>query len=247
MQKNNKNKNETIFTSQIIDGTIITGGHFMLTNEGTANLNLGTINSFDQAVCNFKAGKDKKIKVSLGILINNMGSVCDTKKKVCVLNPEDLKGKFTLPEEYLEILKKYGVKENEVTIYWEKSLRNKGKKELHKKIEDKESYLELKEGAYWFINPADGRRITLSRPNINDKYGIAACPLIMAAFAYQMQKDGFNSSLNFYSVDLDNEENIPNYFAIEKGRVVAETFYKNLNIMNVYILKDKTITSFDLG
>ena len=138
MQKNNKNKNETIFTSQIIDGTIITGGHFMLTNEGTANLNLGTINSFDQAVCNFKAGKDKKIKVSLGILINNMGSVCDTKKKVCVLNPEDLKGKFTLPEEYLEILKKYGVKENEVTIYWEKSLRNKGKKELHKKIEDKE-------------------------------------------------------------------------------------------------------------
>ena len=241
-----KEINNNIFDHKIIDGTIITGGHFMLGGDYLKNLNYGTINCFDQAAKTYKTAKEKNVKVALGILINDMGAVCDSKKKTCFLNSQLQKNNFLLPLPYMEILKKYSINENEVIIYWEKNLRNIGKKELHKKIRKSELYLEFKEGAYWFINKSDGRIITLSRPNVNDKYGIAACPLIMAALAKQNQTDGFNSSLNFYYIDLDNEDNIPNYFAIEKGRIVAETFYKNINVMNVYLLKDKTITSFDL-
>lgn len=239
--------NEKLFEKNLCDGMIITGGHFMILGDGKPNLNEGTINSFEAAIKAYKKAKDKSLKVGFGILINNMGSVCDAKKKVCAVNPEELKEHFELPEEYNIILKKYGVERNEVKVYWEKSLRNRGKKELLKQIEVKKKYVEYKEGAYWFVNPKDGRRITLSRPNPNDKYGIPACPLIMAAFAYQKQQDGYSSSLNFYYIDLENEENIPNYFAIEKGRVVAEEFYENLNIINIYLLKDRIVTSYEMG
>ena len=241
--------NEKLFEKQLCDGMIITGGHFMILENGKLNLNEGTINSFEAAVKAYKKAKDKKLKVGLGILINNMGGVCDIKKKICVLNPEELKEQFELPEEYTVLLKKYDVKREEIKIYWEKSLRNLGKKELLKKIEEGKKYIEYKEGAYWFLNPKDGRRITLSRPNPNDKYGIPACPLIMAAFAYSKRRDGFNFSLNFYYIDTDNEDNIPNYFAIEKGRVVAEEFYdeKETNIINIYLLKDRIVTSYEMG
>lgn len=239
--------NKNIFQDKITDDTIITGGHFMLIGANLPCLNTGTIQSFEDAVSTYKSGVENGVRIGFGILINDMGAVCDSKKKTCSLNNNLQKAFFSLPNEYLQILNKYEINKNDIRIYWEKNLRNQGKKELHKKISKNEPYLEFMEGAYWFINPADGRKITLSRPNSNDKYGIAACPLIMASLAHQMQKDGFNSSLNFYYIDLDNEENIPNYFAIEKGRIVAETFYENLNIMNVYLLKDRTVTSFDLG
>jgi len=237
---------EKLFEKRLCNNMIITGGHFMILEDGKPNLNEGTINSFEAAVKAYKKAKDRNLKVGLGTLINNMGGVCDTKKKVCVVNPEELKKHFELPDEYNKVLGKYSIKREEVKIYWEKSLRNRGKKELHKKIDAKEDYIEYKEGAYWFVNPKDGRRITLSRPNQNDKYGIPACPLIMAAFAYQKQKDGFNHSLNFYYIDLENEENIPNYFAIEKGRVVAEEFYDDVDIINVYLLNDRIVTSFQM-
>lgn len=241
--------NEKLFEKYLCNGLIITGGHFMILENGRPNLNEGTINSFEAAIKAYKLAKDKSLKVGLGILINNMGGVCDAKKKVCLVNPEELKEHFELPEEYNTILKKQGINRNEVKIYWEKSLRNLGKKELLKKIEEGKKYVEYKEEAYWFVNPKDGRRITLSRPNPNDKYGIPACPLIMAAFAYSQRRDGFNFSLNFYYIDLTNEDNIPNYFAIEKGRVVAEEFYgeKETNIINIYLLKDRVVTSYEMG
>ena len=40
--------------------------------------------------------------------------------------------------------------------------------------------------------------------------------------------------LNFYYIDIDNEDNIPNYFAIEKGRVVAEEFYRDDSVIKMF-------------
>ncbi len=237
----------SLFSSKIKDHTIITGGHFMILEDGSPNLNTGTIESFENAVEAYVQARGNDKQVGLGILVNNMGGVCDAKKQVCTIDPEKAKEIFSLPDEYKEILTNHNIDEQDVVVFWEKSLRNKGKKEMLKKIKEEYEHIELSEGAYWFVNPEDGRKITLSRPNPNDKYGIAACPLIMAAYAQQMKRRGFDSSLNFYYVDLANEDNIPNYFAIEKGRVVAEHFYSGTDIMNVYLLEDKVVTSFDLG
>jgi len=126
-------------------------------------------------------------------------------------------------------------------------LRNVGKKQLLKQLKAKNPDIKEKDGSYGLINPSDNRSIILSRTNPNDKYGIAACPLIMAALVEQMQKDGFTSSLNFYYVDVENEENIPNYFAIEKGRVVAKNFFPKSEVVNIYLLKDRVVSSFDFN
>lgn len=226
---------------------IITGGHFLLLPDGQANLNEGTINSFKEAAEVFTAAKKQGFQVALGILVNNMGGVCDTKKQVCVIDPEKIKEFFKLPPAYTEILKNLKIEEKEVVIYWEKGLRNVGKKQLLKQLKAKNPNIKEKEGSYEFINPADDRSIILSRANPNDKYGIAACPLIMAALVEQMKKDGFSSSLSFYYVDIENEENIPNYFAIEKGRVVAESFFPGSEVVNIYLLKDQVVTSFEFN
>ena len=229
------------------DGLIITGGHFLLLPDGQANLNDGTINSFKEAAENFISAKNQGFKVVLGILINNMGGVCDTKKQICAFDPEKIKEFFKLPPAYLEILKNLKIDDKEIVIYWEKSLRNVGKKQLLKQLKAKNPDIKEKDGSYGLINPSDNRSIILSRTNPNDKYGIAACPLIMAALVEQMQKDGFTSSLNFYYVDVENEENIPNYFAIEKGRVVAKNFFPKSEVVNIYLLKDRVVSSFDFN
>lgn len=239
--------NEKLLEKQLRNNMAISGGHFMIQEDGTANLNQGTIDSFKESVKMYATAKNKQWNVQLILLINNMGAVCDTKKNVCMIDPEELKSNFSLPKEYNQILKEFNISQGEVKIYWEKNLRNRGKKELLKKVKEEDKNIELKEGAYWFINPDDGRKITLSRPNPNDKYGIPACPLIMTAFADKIRKEGYETSLHFYYVDLENEDNIPNYFAIEKGRIVAESFYNDLNIMNIYLLKDRVVTSFQMG
>ena len=238
------NLDEQVFLDKVVDGTMITGGHFMIIGSGQANLNVGTIQSFEIAVKVFKKSLNKGLRVGLGILVNNMGSVCDAKSKACVVDSDVIKDNFTLPKEYLNILSNNNVDPKDVIVYWEKSLRNRGKKELHKMIKTGDGSVALKEGAYWFADPKDGRKITLSRPNVNDEYGMAACPLIMAAFTYQIHQDGFDTGLHFYYVDIENEQNIPNYFAIEKGRAVAEHFYKKLKTINFYLLKDRIVSSF---
>ncbi len=241
----NKFKQEQ-FEKSLTDNMIITGGHYMVMSDGSANMNQGTIDSFEAALKMYSLAKKKGKKVGLGVLINNMGGVCDAKEKVCNIKSDEVIENHVPPPEYIDLMDLYEIPHEELNIYWEKHMRNRGKKELLKKIKAKADYIKLKSDAYWFINPVDGRRITLSRPNPNDKYGIAACPLIMSAYAYQHKQDGFTSSLNFYYVDSENEINIPNYFAIEKGRVVAKYFYDNLNIINVYMLKDQVVTSFDM-
>jgi len=84
----------------------------------------------------------------------------------------------------------------------------------------------------------------LTRRALKDPYGTPACPLIMAAYAFEQEKKGYNSSLNFYYVDSDNFENIPNHFMIEKGYEVAKMFGTKIKVMNVYFTKDKIITNF---
>lgn len=239
--------NPSVFERALRDHLMITGGHFMILENGQPNLNQGTIDSFQAAVSAYISAKERGHDVALGILINDMGGVCDTKKQICALDPERSRKAFRLPGPYLEFLERNGINPETVKVYWEKSLRNRGKKELLKQLKRESSPIEHKEGAYWFVNPKDGRRITLSRQNPNDKYGIAACPLIMAAFARQMKDGGYLVSLNFYYVDIENEENIPNYFAIEKGRAVAENWYEGIDITNVYMLKDRIMTSADFG
>ena len=85
----------------------------------------------------------------------------------------------------------------------------------------------------FFNDPEGYGRIILTRTSGEDKYGTPACPLIMSGLSIEQSKL-YNSSVNFYYIGEDNISNIPNYFAIEKGKRICELIGCNLKIENLY-------------
>ena len=225
------------FESVITSGCVITGGHFMLRGDQKPELNDGTKLSFQVATKLFLKLVNKKEKIKLGILINNIGSTCDL--NVCYKSSSS---KFTIPEEYVKILKEDNLSLNDLLIFWEKHLRNRGKKEFIKRVKKIDNIEENEEG--WWLKEKTGKEFMLTRRAFKDPYGTPACPLIMAAYALEQERKGFKSSLNYWYVDSDNFENIPNHFMIEKGYEVAKMFDAKIKVMNVYFTKDKVITNF---
>ncbi len=227
------------FESTVQNNCIITGGHFMLRGGQKPDLNDGTKISLEIATQLFRKLYNKKEKIGFGILLNNIGSTCDT--NICYNNNID-SSKFTFPNEYEKILKESNLNLNDLQIFWEKHLRNRGKKEFIKRVKKIGNIEEDENG--WWLKEETGKKFMLTRRALKDPYGTPACPLIMAAYALEQEKKGYNSSLNFYYIDSDNFENIPNHFMIEKGYEVAKMFGAKIKVMNVYFTKDKIITNF---
>lgn len=220
----------------VIDGTLFTGGHFIILNNKVGQMNDGTIASFAYAVSLYSQGKKKGKHVGLGILINDIGQTCS--QSVCTINAPFSKTTFVLPEEYTKVLAEFGVDHNEVLVFWEKHIRNRGKKELMKVV-GKRHDIEKIENDYWLNDRGGFGKVILSRGNANDKYGTPGCPLIMGALALEQEKSGFSRSVNFYYIGNDNQTNIPNHFVIEKGSVVARKFGATIEVNNVFLMRQR--------
>ena len=203
-----------------------------------APLNDGTINSFRKAAELYKMGKEKNYKIGLGILVNNIGDACGSYCKAKPFSKTD----FSLPKEYTDILNGLGIGIKEVKIYWEKHIRNRGKKKFLRQAKKGDNII-LAEGNYWLKDVDGYEKILLSRKKEQDKYGSPACPLIMAGLALEQERDGFGNSLNIYYIGNDNIRNIPNYFVIEKGKKVAERFGAKINVKNIYMNEDGVMSN----
>ena len=81
-----------------------------------------------------------------------------------------------------------------------------------------------------------GFKFVLTRKRNEDKYGVPACPLIMAGLNIEQNKR-YPSSINFYYIGDDNIENVPNFFVIEKGLRVSELFGADIIVKNFYLNK----------
>jgi len=218
---------------------IITGGHFLIHPDGSIEQNLGTLKSFEFAVELYKKGKDLGKTVFLGILVNNIGTLCEN--KVCsVMNKSS---EIIFPETYIDILEKYNIKLSELMVFKEKHMRNRGKKEFMKLIGIRKDIF-LQNGNYWLLCPKLNSRILLTRHSDGDKYGVPACPLIMCAYAFEQAKFA-KKSLNIYYLGDDNYVNVPNHYIIEKGKVVAKKFGCKLDIMNLYVKDEDHNGEFD--
>jgi hypothetical protein len=228
------------------DNSIITGGHFRIFFEKdiqAISLNIGTVLSFEYAVKLYLHAVSKNTKADFGILINDMGSSCD--ENGCHLKTSSfIRMDYPLPEEYIKILSQNGIKDYPVKIYWEKHIRNQGKKELLKLLKkgsdpnmnpcSKSIPCIIKEKNALFLNDPQGYgKIILTRTQGKDKYGTPACTLIMSGFSIEQSKP-YDSAVNFYYIGGDNITNIPNYFAIEKGKRICELIGYKLNINNLY-------------
>ena len=241
------NKNNTQLEKIVQDGMVITGGHFMLDESNQAVLNQGTIDSFRKAAELYKYGKDASYQVGLGILINDIGVTCDY-YDVCSTGKRDFsRESFALPQQYQEIFTELGIEAEKVDIYWEKHMRNRGHKLLRREVRKGNQAIEDFNGDHWLADEEGYGRILLSSSREHDQYGNAACPLIMAAYALEKQRRGFNQSLNIYYVGNDNTRNIPNHFVIEKGKRVAEILGRDVQVRNVYFTEEKVLTNFEVN
>ena len=168
---------ETLLKS-LLDGseqenTIVTGGHFMITNK--EKLNAGTIDSFSRAVQTFELLAENGIHVSLGVFINDIGLTCSG-ADCCSLEKIKLINGPSLPNEYKKIVDENGIDEDEVVIISERFLRNRAKRIFHHVRKQSDAFVEHDEGYYF--TPKDRPEIILTRKNAHDKYGTPACPLI---------------------------------------------------------------------
>lgn len=224
------------------NNTIITGGHFLLTSKGP-NINPGTIQSFYKAALLYSKSKEKYNNLALGILINDIGTVCSSSNS-CSLVETNQKDDFTFPSEYIDILAQLNLTEKDVFIFWEKHMRNRGKKLLLKELAKKNSQLIYTNGGYTF-KFSDENQILLTRLSPHDQYGSPACPLIMGAYAIEKYHMGFSSSINFYYVGKDNYLNVANHYVIEKGKHIATQLIKNIEIKNLYVFNDCVLSNFE--
>jgi len=237
------NKIVAYFKDKITDNIIITGGHFLVNDDYLSQINEGTIASFQAAAILYKKAKKMGFKVGLGILLNDIGMVCGGSSHCSINAPRALnRSSFILPYTFKEVLKEFEISENEVEIFWEKHIRNRGKKLFHK-VKDTRHDLQTIEGDYYLEDKEGYGNIMLLRKMKTDKYGTPACPLIMAAYAFEQQRKNYCKSLNIYYIDQDNLSNIPNHLVIEKGRLLAKKLGITIEIQNVYFTKNEILTN----
>ena len=217
------------------NNSIITGGHFRIffNDKGlNENLNKGTIESFRLAVELFIYTKSINMNASLGLLINDMGSSCD--ENGCRLNTLGFSREdYRLPPKYLNILESNDLKAGSVMIFWEKHVRNRGKKEMLKQIKKNNPNLVRETNGFFIKDPGRYEKIVLTRTLGKDKYGTPACPLIMAGLNI-LQEGMYLNSINFYYTGSDNLDNIPNAHVIDKGNIVTELFGYDIKVNNIF-------------
>ena len=220
---------------------IITGGHYRIFFSGnsiTESLNAGTVHSFRMAVDLFKISKSREIDADLGILINDMGSSCD-ENGCSIRNLAFARENYRLPGIYLDLLEQSRISPGLIKIYWEKHIRNRSKKEFLKRLKkekaviSKEALIEKKADGFFLNDPTGYGKIILTRIKGRDKYGVPACPLIMAGLNLEYTEE-YTASINYYYIGNDNLANIPNYFVIEKGKRVSEIFNPGISVNNIY-------------
>ncbi len=222
--------------------TLLTGGHFIWRGDATEELNEGTVLSFGVAAALFARLKEVKVGLGLGVLVNDIGTTCDA--NACVLLSESADSALRLPKILQKSLHDHGLFTQDVTLFSEKHARNRGKKLFSRMLKTRED-IQMDESAYW-LKDSKNHQYLLTRRTKKDPRGTPACPLIMAGYAFEQQKFGYSTSVNFYYVDAENMENIPNHFMIEKGADVARLFGAKINVLNVYFTRERVFANFEL-
>jgi hypothetical protein len=228
----------------LTNNLLITGGHFLVNGDILSQVNEGTIASFETAASVYTYAKKGGYKVGLGVLLNDIGMVCGGSDHCHIVKPKkNERDSFVLPDSYKQILRNLDIPETEVHIFWEKHIRNRGKK-LFNKIKKIRSDVKNIDGDYYLEDTEGYGNILLLRKMKNDKYGTPACPLIMAAYAFEQERAQYRHSMNLYYIDEENVSNIPSHVVIEKGKRVAEILGSQSLIQNIYFTKNEVLTNF---
>jgi hypothetical protein len=237
-------KIENSLKKYISPNMMIVGGHYMINQSGEANLNSGTISAFQIAVNLFKYAVHNKINgIKLGLLINDIGTVGCREAHSQKLKGLD-KTTYQIPKIYRNILGQEKITINQLHIFWEKHLRNRGSLRFRRHYKNKYKKFIVKENnSYWYYNKNTKKKILLTRNARENTDGLPACPLIMSSFAEEQIKSGIKNSLNIWYINDDNKINIPSHLVLEKGKLLSQFLKIKNHIVNAYIINNELYIS----
>lgn len=239
--------NELPFSALEGGKVLVTGGHFVAGPKPL--LNCGTLTSLQVAAIAYKRLLSKNINASLGILVNDIGATCSA-TGCSLVGSSFNRETFEFPECYCDTLSAMEIEISDVSIFWEKKMRNRGQKVLRQRVGRDES-IKVIEGESWLLTrDSDGLEddYLLARNSPHCPSGTPACPLIMGGYSLEQDRQGYLSSLHYYYIGEDNYTNIPNYLQIEKGVRVGQFFGSRTNIRNVYFTSvDVFVGNGELG
>jgi hypothetical protein len=210
--------------------TIIDGGHYLLEEDESGKIkhlvNPVSTATLRAAVHLYKCAKNEKKNVSLGFMMGDL-AISPDKRQEC-------NSSFEFPEEYTKILRENGISPEEIIIFYESSLRNRGDKTLKKG---------LKEGKVVRLSNrlrvnAELFGIADELSNTNPKKPMPNCRMILAQALRDKELKGYNTAVNFcnsevfkchgrysviYHTLLDGSMNVINaYFTPKSGEVVID-------------------------
>ncbi len=236
---------------QISSKILVTGGHYVLSSERKRD-NGATLHSLRIALELYKKCAPLA-NTELGILINDMGLLC-SEKSCSISSVEDGDLRASLPKSFLSLMANYGVSPYTIRIFSERHIRNRAQKMIRRLLKDDPgTMIEPGTGRTWFRCYPPGRNrsllsagdgyldmIPLTKASRHCNSGTPACPAIMAAYLLEQKREGFDISINAYSIDYNNFDHVPFYLSIEEGREIVTQLGTKLTTANVFLSDNKT-------
>lgn len=211
-------------STEIVDKTIIDGGHYLLEEiDGKVKhlLNPESTLTFKAAVALFKKSKEDNKKVALAFLVGDLSFPPEKRKK---MNEE-----FRLPPEYIKILKENKVDPSEVNLFFEANLRNKASRKIKSSIKKNEA-IEVGE-SYRMNFEKFGISCELSSENLDKSKRVPVCRMIIAQELLDKEFSGYNKALNFCNADV--------YKCIGKFASVYQFLLRGkMEVINIYFYKE---------
>lgn len=173
---------------------IIDGGHYLLEENEEGNtqhlVNPVSTATLKAAVHLYKCAKNEKKNVSLSFMLGDL-SLSPNKRR-------EFNSFFEFPEDYAKILKENGISTEEIIVFYESSLRNRGDKTLKKGV---------KSGRIVMLSNTLRMNVELfgiadQLSNINSEKPVPNCRMILAQALRDKELKGYDTAVNFCNSEV---------------------------------------------
>lgn len=208
---------------EAVDKTIIEGGHYLLEERGDGKvehlINPESTLTFEAAVRLYKKAKDGEREVALSFLVGDLAVAPERRR--------EHNQNFQLDTDYVEILRRYGVGQDEVIFFYESRLRNRGDNKIKRGIK-KGKVIEWL-GSYRLNPDVFGIADQISNSPFM-KRPVPNCRMLLAQELQDKEMMGFEKAINICNSDVYNCRG-------KYSRVYHTLLEGKMEVINVYFIR----------
>ncbi|MBU4308847.1 MAG: hypothetical protein KJ566_03585 [Nanoarchaeota archaeon] len=209
---------------EVVEKTIIEGGHYLITKEKEKiiqELNKESTFTFKLACSLVKESRKIGKKVSLSFLVEDL-SISPDKR-------QEFNKNFKLPKEYMDILKENSISEKEIIFFYESRLRNRADNKIKKAVKKKKVL--LRNNAFKLNPEIFGSMEILSNISCENKKPVPNCRMLLAQELQDKEIMGFAKSINFCNSNV--------YKCKRKYTKVYQTLLEGkMDVVNIFLVDD---------